>query len=356
MSLDFNPGTRDQLQYFDTLAAEDLYIPNAAGVLTRITASADDLNAKGERIIVGNKTSGALAAGTLVYINGFDTTLGCPTVIQADADAPEKIAQFILPAAIADGETGYVEASYVITDLNTSGASAVGSPVYLSATAGGWTVSAPTGDRVVQVVGIVKVKHASTGSIYFFPGETVAYKVGTSGLQDAAITADKLAAAVAGTGLAGGAGTALSVDLNELSGATISVSADSLPFVDATDNSTKLESVADLATGMADNVGIAASAGVLSIKASGVTKGKLAGGFSKVTLAAGTDSGANVTLAGIASGDELVSVMSFTTAASIATVADRTAEYAVGSGVLTKAAGTDERNNQLIIFWNDLTA
>lgn len=86
-----------------------------------------------------------------------------------------------------------------------------------------------------------------------------------------------------------------------------------------------------------------------------ISKTKLSGGFLKVTLAAGTDSAANVTVSGMATGDELVSVLSFTTAAAIATVADRTSEYVIGTGQLTKAAGTDERNNQLLIIWNDLT-
>lgn len=68
-------------------------------------------------------------------------------------------------------------------------------------------------------------------------------------------------------------------------------------------------------------------------------------------LAAGTTTGANVTVAGITAADELVWVASFTTAASIATVADRTSEYVPGAGVLTKSAGTNETNNQLLIVW-----
>lgn len=91
------------------------------------------------------------------------------------------------------------------------------------------------------------------------------------------------------------------------------------------------------------------------LQARSVLKTKLAGGFMKVALAAGTNTGSNVTLAAIAVGDELVSVLSFTTAASIASVADRTAEYAVGAGVLTKVAGTNETNNQLWIMYLDLT-
>jgi hypothetical protein len=91
------------------------------------------------------------------------------------------------------------------------------------------------------------------------------------------------------------------------------------------------------------------------IAAAAVTKEKLAGGFSRITLAAGTAAATDVTVEGIAAGDELVKVLSFATAAAIATVVDRTSEYVVAAGKLTKAAGTNETNNQLIIFWNDLT-
>ena len=76
-------------------------------------------------------------------------------------------------------------------------------------------------------------------------------------------------------------------------------------------------------------------------------------GLPRVTLAAGTAAAANVTIAGLLAGDTLVSVLSFTTAAAIASVADRTAEYVTGAGVLTKSAGTNETGNQLIIFWVD---
>lgn len=90
----------------------------------------------------------------------------------------------------------------------------------------------------------------------------------------------------------------------------------------------------------------------------GATEGALGirTGLLKHVLAAGTAASTNVTVTGMASGDELISVFSFTTAAAIATVADRTAEYAVGSGVLIKAAGTDESNNQLDIWYMDRTA
>jgi hypothetical protein len=82
-----------------------------------------------------------------------------------------------------------------------------------------------------------------------------------------------------------------------------------------------------------------------------VTGREFATGVVKVSLAAGTAAGADVAIAAIAAGDEIVSVLSFTTAAAIASVADRTSEYAAKAGGLTKAAGTDETNNQLVVIW-----
>jgi len=95
--------------------------------------------------------------------------------------------------------------------------------------------------------------------------------------------------------------------------------------------------------------------GSSALQADSVLKTKLAGGFCKKTLADGTATATNVTVTGMAVGDELVSVLSLTTKAAITSMADRTSEYVVGTGELVKAAGTDETDNQLIIEWLDLT-
>jgi len=70
-----------------------------------------------------------------------------------------------------------------------------------------------------------------------------------------------------------------------------------------------------------------------------------------VALAAGTAAATPVAIAGMTAADRLVSVLSFATAAAIATVADRTAEYVTGAGQLDKAAGTNEAGNQLLIVY-----
>lgn len=63
------------------------------------------------------------------------------------------------------------------------------------------------------------------------PGELdIPGVIGTEQLEDAAVTADKIAAAIAGDGLAGGAGTALSVTVDD---STIEIDTDTLQVKDA---------------------------------------------------------------------------------------------------------------------------
>ena len=78
------------------------------------------------------------------------------------------------------------------------------------------------------------------------------------------------------------------------------------------------------------------------------------GGGIRLTLAAGTAAATDVVVAGMNAQDELISVLSFTTAAAIASVLDRTGEYNCQAGGLNKAAGTNEAANQLLILWRHL--
>ena len=76
----------------------------------------------------------------------------------------------------------------------------------------------------------------------------------------------RIAAAAAGNGLSGGAGSALALDLNELSDATVNVANDSIAIIDADDNTSKKESVADFVDAI-NGTGIDAGSGQLSIAA-----------------------------------------------------------------------------------------
>lgn len=98
-------------------------------------------------------------------------------------------------------------------------------------------------------------------------------------------TVDDLAALFAGNGLSA-TSAVIRLDLNELSDAAISVANDSIAFVDADDNVSKRESIADLVSAIAGG-GLTATNGVLSVQGNDVT----AAGDSDVTLAEGMNYG-----------------------------------------------------------------
>ena len=105
-----------------------------------------------------------------------------------------------------------------------------------------------------------------------------------------------ISAVTAGDGLSGGGSSgavSLALDLNELTAATIDVAADSFPIIDAGDNSSKKESIADLVSAIAGS-GLSATNGVLAISETGdisaVTAGDgLSGGGSSGAVSLALD-------------------------------------------------------------------
>jgi hypothetical protein len=153
------------------------------------TAASGDVTLR-RGISVINKTGGQLDKGTLVYLGSYSG--GFPTAIKADADTG-LFATHVLSADIANDASGDAYGMSVITNLNTDGQT-IGDAVYLSATAGGFTFTAPTGaDQIVQKVGIVVTVHATTGQILFYPELRAISKQGTSQMQDASVTTAKIA-------------------------------------------------------------------------------------------------------------------------------------------------------------------
>lgn len=113
-----------------------------------------------------------LAAGELVYISGWNATKNLPVMAKADADAsdPAKCAEFVCDATVAQDAVGFAVGEKLITGVNTDSALAVGAPVYVGTTAGGWSLSAPSGaGSVIQKVGIVTVKDTTAGAIMLYP-------------------------------------------------------------------------------------------------------------------------------------------------------------------------------------------
>ena len=105
---------------------------------------------------------------------------------------------------------------------------------------------------------------SASGSL--ISGDVFAIAGGSGGSAPKKITFANLGAAMAGSGLTSAAGV-LALDFNDTAAGAVAVADDSFLFIDADDNSTKKESVADLVSGIAGDgtKGIAASSGVLEI-------------------------------------------------------------------------------------------
>lgn len=87
-------------------------------------------------------------------------------------------------------------------------------------------------------------------------------------LTDNSVGISNISTAIAGTGLTGGGGSALSVDLNELGSGTIAVASDSIIYIDSNDgDATKKEAVTDFITNIAGD-GLDAVSGVLKVDVS----------------------------------------------------------------------------------------
>jgi len=140
------------------------------------------------RIKVHNSTGAGLNANDLVYFSGTynDGTDDYPLVAKAISTATASTNYFargVVVDAILDGADGTVAVFYEITGVDTSGG-AVGDPIYLSTTAGGWTRTQPTGGQFLQTVGTITVVHASTGRVVCSLGSVPEFLTGgTSGID-----------------------------------------------------------------------------------------------------------------------------------------------------------------------------
>lgn len=151
-------------------------------------------------LAVRNETGGTLVKGTLVYISGYANSNYL--VSKADANGAATLATFVLSADLNNNSNGTAYGVQVVTGINTDGAAAIGSPLYLSETAGEFTATAPTNSNAdVQIVGRVIVKHASTGSALFFPEYGIVSKIGSDHIQNQGVSGNALDAGAFTNGL-----------------------------------------------------------------------------------------------------------------------------------------------------------
>ncbi len=144
---------------------------------------------------IRNNTGVGLVAGDLVFISGWDEVNTRPEVTKADANVAGAQAVLVMRAALNTATNGQAYRAFrTAADQNTVG-SAVGNPVYLSETAGVFTLTAPTAaGSVRQVVGRVAVVDGAVGVIEYDIVNSLLERVGSNELQDAAIAAAKIAA------------------------------------------------------------------------------------------------------------------------------------------------------------------
>ncbi len=137
-----------------------------------------------------NNTGSTIDPYTLVYLT-WDNTNSVMQMNKADADDPALVATHITTESVLTATTSLVVPCHLAADIDTSSFSSQGVPLYLSATAGLYTETAPTGaDQFVQKVGVVRSKHATTGSILFFIQP--ARKFGSAAIQTSSVSVAKL--------------------------------------------------------------------------------------------------------------------------------------------------------------------
>ena len=264
---------------------------NASGVVT-FDGTAFAIN---DRILFKDQTS-ALQNGIYTC-----TTLGAVGVAAVftradDTDVPSEIpsAAVLIVGGVQNDNQGFVCSNNADPTIGTDAINFVQFTGAGQIVAGnglaknGNTLSVNVDDSTIEINGDAlrvkddgitadKIAAGAIGSTELADDSVIAAKIADDAVTGAAIatnavTADSIAAAavgvselgaIAGVGLSGGSGSALALDLNELSAANVA-SGDKLSFVDVTDNSSKLDTVDDLATLFA-GVGLSAASAVLAI-------------------------------------------------------------------------------------------
>lgn len=138
----------------------------------------------GGHVKVYNDSGAQIDAEKLVYFSGehagTDTIPEITEAFAATTVSGSRMALGITTENIANAAEGNVATAYEMTDVDTSAATAIGDPVYLSNTVGGWTITPPALPHRLQVIGYVLEVDASTGRIQFnFPGYRVPYEYST---------------------------------------------------------------------------------------------------------------------------------------------------------------------------------
>jgi len=212
----------------------------------------------------------------------IDTTNNTVIVHDGSTAGGHRLAKYSEISALGSGDITAIVAGNGLTGDTTSGDATIN-------VVGGYGITANADD--------IEVANSDIRGLFSASGD-LSYDSSTGAFSFTNDAGD-IEGVTAGDGLSGGgtSGTvSLALDLNELTAATVDVSADSIAIIDGGDNSSKKESIADLASAMA-GTGITATNGVLSATTGdieGVTAGTgLSGGGTSGTVTVNIDHTAN---------------------------------------------------------------
>ena len=273
------------------VTAEDLDITTDSGTIA-IDLDSEILTVAGG---TGIDTSAATNTVTIAIDSTVATLTGTQTLTNKTINGPDNTLTNIANASltnssitVSDSETvpntsaidlggtlTFAGTANEVTVLESAGTVTISLPATINANTTGNAATATTLETARTIAGVsfdgsanIDIPIDNLSDVVLTTpssGQVLEYN-GTNWINATPTTGD-ITGVTAGDGLSGG-GTSgdvsLALDLNELTSATVDVANDSIAIVDATDNSSKKESIADLANAMADGTTITATNGVLS--------------------------------------------------------------------------------------------
>lgn len=121
-------------------------------------------------LLVYNDTGSTITKGTVVDITG--STGNVPTVGLADADVLTSHAEGFMVEDVVTGDYGLMMTTGAMYNLNTS-AFTEGAKIYLSQTAGQYTLTPPSSPAILQELGTIIRQHATLGVIEISVGSVM---------------------------------------------------------------------------------------------------------------------------------------------------------------------------------------